>query len=222
MRQSWRSLRLSTANPFQLPPVITNPVTHIVAANTPLWRVHPSKYAELAFNPGLGNARFSPIKDASGNFIPTIYAGSGIGAALMETVYHDVPFGQGLKTYDRSRFGDMVISCISCTRPLRLAKLFGPATRNYPSECGGLTLSDAIHYPSTREWAKALHASGPLDGLIWVSRQHMDQLALMLFGDRVSASDLRIIQRLSPITLHPDASVQLDELATEMGLILLS
>ncbi len=77
---------MSTANPFQLPPVITNPVTHIIAANTPLWRVHPSKYPELAFNPGLGNARFSPIKDASGNFIPTLYSGSDIGAALMQTV----------------------------------------------------------------------------------------------------------------------------------------
>ncbi|ENO3977011.1 RES family NAD+ phosphorylase [Aeromonas veronii] len=212
---------MSTANPFPLPAIITNPVTHTVAANTLFWRVHPSKYAERTFNPGLGNARFSPINDSSGAPIPTMYAGSHISVALMETVYHDVSFGQGLKTYDRSRFGGLVISCITSTRPLCLAKLFGPATRNYPLEHGGLTQSDALHYPSTREWARALHASGPIDGLIWVSRQDSGQMALMLFGDRVSVSDLQIIQPSFPITEHPDASVLLEELAAEMRVILL-
>lgn len=214
------------AEPFPLPGIINNPYTYSLKKGTPLWRVHPSQYAEREFNPGKGNARFSPIKDAKGNQIPTLYAGSDIGAAIMETVYHDVPFGQGVKTYDRSRFNGSVISCITSTRDLCLAKLFGPATRNYPSDYGGLTQSDAIHYPSTREWARALHASVSsngvlLDGLLWSSRQHSDLLALMLFGDRVFASDLQIIQPLSPITVHPDASVLLEELATEMGVILL-
>ena len=217
---------MNMAEPFPLPGIINDPHTYSLKKGTPLWRVHPSQYAEREFNPGKGNARFSPIMDAKGNQIPTIYAGSDIGAAIMETVYHDVPFGQGVKTYDRSRFNGSVISCITSTRDLCLAKLFGPATRNYPSEYGGLTQSDAIHYPSTREWAIALHAcvmsqGAQLDGLIWMSRQHSGQQALMLFGDRVSASDLQIIQPLSPITMHPDASVLLEELAAEMGVVLL-
>lgn len=57
-----------------------------------LHRVHLDRYRPDAFNPGLaGNARFSPIQDDAGNPIPTLYAGTTMACALMETVFHDVP-----------------------------------------------------------------------------------------------------------------------------------
>jgi hypothetical protein len=72
-------------------------------ANVVLHRVHPEKYAATEFNPGPhGNARFSPIYDASGKSIPTIYAGETFECAAMETVFHDVPYEPGPKIYAKS------------------------------------------------------------------------------------------------------------------------
>jgi hypothetical protein len=46
-----------------------------------------------SFNPNpLGNARFSPIRDAAGNVISTLYAATTPQGGLMETIFHDVPY----------------------------------------------------------------------------------------------------------------------------------
>jgi hypothetical protein len=55
------------------------------------------------FNPSsLGNARFSPLVSASGDVIPTIYAGTTLDCAMMETIFHDVPFVGGLKSWSKT------------------------------------------------------------------------------------------------------------------------
>ena len=65
---------------------------------TVLHRVHQSQYQADQFNPGLrGNARFSPIQDNQGQAIPTLYAGTTLPCALMETVFHDVPHTAGCR-----------------------------------------------------------------------------------------------------------------------------
>ncbi|MCL7679539.1 RES domain-containing protein, partial [Klebsiella pneumoniae] len=38
-------------------------------------RVHSRQFAGDAFNPGYGNARFSPLQRADGRLIPTLYGG---------------------------------------------------------------------------------------------------------------------------------------------------
>lgn len=54
-----------------------------------LWRVYPRRYGVDGFNgTSLGNARFSPL-EAAGAIVPTLYAGSTLDVALMETVWHD-------------------------------------------------------------------------------------------------------------------------------------
>lgn len=66
-----------------------------------LHRVHQSKYQADEFNPGVrGNARFSPIQDEHGKPIPTLYGGTMMACALMETVFHDVPHTAGFKIFD--------------------------------------------------------------------------------------------------------------------------
>ena len=56
-------------------------------------RVHDAAYAANLFNPSpTGNARFSPIRDEAGAVIPTLYAATTPRGALMETIFHDVPY----------------------------------------------------------------------------------------------------------------------------------
>ena len=48
------------------------------------------------------------------------------------------------------------------------------------------------HYPDTRKWAESLYAAYPqAQGLIWPSRQDDRARAVVLFGTRVGASELR-------------------------------
>jgi hypothetical protein len=49
----------------------------------------------------------------------------------------------------------------------------------------------ATGYGQTVLWAAAVHESFPhLDGLVWTSRQHDRDFAGVLFGDRVSETDV--------------------------------
>lgn len=71
----------------------------LLSAGTILRRVHHEQYEADQFNPGVkGNARFSPIQNAKGRTIPTLYAGIAKECAMMETVFHEMSFAQGLKT----------------------------------------------------------------------------------------------------------------------------
>jgi hypothetical protein len=46
--------------------------------------------------------------------------------------------------------------------------------------------SPARDYPATALWAQALHQEfDDVDGLLWMSRQHDRDYALLLFGDRL-------------------------------------
>src|ERR1700749_4477241 len=52
-----------------------------------VYRVHPNVYGSVQFNPSsAGNARFSPLVTEAGGVIPTLYAGTTLDCALMETV----------------------------------------------------------------------------------------------------------------------------------------
>lgn len=101
-----------------------------VRAGTVLHRVHQEQYATDQFNPGVkGNARFSPIQNAEGGTIPTLYAGLTRECAIMETVFHDVPFAPGLKTYDKSKLDGQLYSTLEVTEDLALLDLASIALR---------------------------------------------------------------------------------------------
>ena len=69
-----------------------------------MYRVHDVIYAVDQFNPSpKGNARFSPILDLSRQVIPTLYAATTPRGALMESVFHDVPYRAGFKHIDAKR-----------------------------------------------------------------------------------------------------------------------
>ena len=157
------------------------------AAGTLVHRVHSIRFASNSFNPtGLGNARFSPIQNADGEIIPTLYAGETEECALMETVFHDVPFASGYKTMRKGKFERLVHSRLTIAAPLCLVDLSTIALRRLGIERKYLIDSSKVHYPESRGWAEALYIQKPNgQGLCWTSRQHDGARAVMLFGDRV-------------------------------------
>lgn len=161
--------------------------------DTVIHRVHQNKYAADEFNPGLaGNARFSPIKDASGGAIPTLYGGATFECAAMETVFHDVPFVPGLKTLDKAKLAGQVHSQIRPDADLLLADLRGKALRKLGVARNQLIDTEKDQYPMTRQWAEAIHKQCPdVQGICWTSRQDDSAQALMVFGDRMKKGVLQ-------------------------------
>ena len=56
-------------------------------AGPELHRIHPSLYGPDQFNgTDTGYARFSPIRDAAGGLIPTLYGGQSFNCAVCEVI----------------------------------------------------------------------------------------------------------------------------------------
>jgi hypothetical protein len=138
-----------------------------------LHRVHQSKYQADQFNPGAhGNARFSPIQDEQAKPIPTLYAGTTMACALMETVFHDVPHTAGFKSFDKVKLVEQVHSTVMVERELQLVDLASVPLRKLGVTRKQLIDTEKDQYPATRKWAEALHRQCPqAQGLSWVSRQ---------------------------------------------------
>ncbi len=142
--------------------------------------------------PGVGNARFSPIRNAEGDVIPTLYDGATKDRALIETIFHDVSFAPGLKTYDKSKIGAQVLSALEITADLELLDLASVPLRKLGISRRALIDTEKDQYPRTRKWAEVLYQQCPkAQGLLWVSRQEDTARAVMLFGDRVTPKTLR-------------------------------
>ncbi|MGY3616491.1 hypothetical protein ACVJGD_002687 [Bradyrhizobium sp. USDA 10063] len=176
-------------------------------------RIHLQIYGSSEFNPGLrGNARFSPIKASDGANIPTLYGGTTFDCAAMETVFHDVPFSAGLKTFDKWKLTDQVYSQLTPKRDLNLTDLSATALRKLGIQRNELIDTEKDKYPDTRKWAEAIHAACPgVEGLFWVSRQDDRAFAVVLFGDRLAAADLS--PSGGPYSVLADVTVYTDLLA---------
>lgn len=181
-------VRAATPQPFSNLHLTTVPLNQ----DTLLHRVHLPQYAADEFNPGKkGNARFSPIVDKSGKPIPTLYAGDTMACALMETVFHDVPYTAGLKTFSKSKLTDQVHSVLRVDATLQLVDLSSVALRKLGLTRKQLIDTEKYQYPATRRWAAAIHAADPtIQGLTWMSRQDDTSRALILFGDRIGPGSL--------------------------------
>ena len=189
-----KSRQSPPADTTPAPPATLHVSTMTWPKGTTLHRVHLEKYAGDEFNPGVkGNGRFSPIKSARGEPVPTLYGGSTFDcAAAMETAFHDVPFASGFKSYDKAKLKDQVHSRLTPGTDLMLADQRGKALRKLGIERKQLIDTEKDQYPATREWAEAIHAQCPdIQGLCWISRQDDGAQAVMLFGDRIASGVLR-------------------------------
>lgn len=190
------------------------------SATTVIHRVHPAIYGAEQFNPGpKGNARFSPITDASDTSIPTIYGGNTFHCAVMETVFHDVPFAPGLKSMRKTKLRGHDYSRILPTTDLTLADLRGPALRRIGIKRKDLIDTEKHRYRFTRTWAAAIHAQCPdVQGCCWVSRQDERALALIIFGDRVGADSFSIYAPSVDLVADTATYADLVDLADDIGL----
>ncbi len=168
-------------------------------------RVHNSQFGATEFNPGFGDGRFHPIAphgddDGRPTKIPTLYTASTHDGALSETVFHDVPIrGPGRYVMKEILLAQM-FSTVAPRRDLQLAQLYGFGLGRLGVTRRELIDTPASRYPQTREWARALHAAREnIDGLIWVSRQHDESKALVLFGDRVNRQTLAVVAAPIPL-----------------------
>jgi hypothetical protein len=160
-----------------------------------LWRVHPASYRSTEFNPSKsGNARFSPIRGSDGAIIPVLYGASTLAGAIMETVFHDIPTPPGEYTLDIEtlREQNLVVSRIRPKRRLQAVDLSTRGLKRLGLYRADLIDTPGTAYPLTRGWAEWLHGATPANGLLWTSRQDDAARAIVLFGDRLPQSALKV------------------------------
>ena len=172
-------------------------------------RIHNRNYAGDAFNPGRGSAtRFAPIKDSSGTNIPTLYAADTLEAAIFETIFHDV-----LAKTKKKRVSKVVVTArahaqLEAKRDLKLASLRQADLIKWGIKRNDLITTTPKLYASSAEWSEAIHHQfSDVEGLVWTSNQCDPDTAYLFFGDRVDASDFKIIATRDGQT---DASVLAD------------
>lgn len=193
-------------------------------AGKTLYRVHRRRYRSNVFNSAAhGNARFSPIRDAAGKIIPTLYAGTTLDCALMETVFHDVPYATGFKPLPLSILEEQVHSAIEVKQNLRLIDLGTVALHKLGIKRGHLIDTTKALYPRTRRWAEAFYKAFPdAQGLRWTSRQDDHAFALVIFGTRVKTNDLIPAQEPLPLIENGEALLPVLELAIRLGVTFVS
>jgi hypothetical protein len=178
----------------------------------------------VEFNPSsTGNARFSPLADTAGPVIPTLYAGTTLDCALMETVFHDVPFVAGPKMWSKAtHVAGKVWSQLTLSRGLALIDLSAVPLRKLGISRKDLIECDGSQYPETRAWARALHDQYPdAEGLTWTSRQADPARALVLFEDRLKGHVLNPSGSPTPLLLSDgSATPEILILAQRLGVLL--
>lgn len=176
-----------------VPPATLHATLTALPKGQVLHRVHQEQYRADQFNPGVrGNARFSPIQDEQGQSIPTLYGGTTMDCALMETVFHDVPHTAGFKSFDKGKLAGQVHSTVDVEQPLQVVDLSSLPLRKLGITRKQLIDTEKDQYPATRKWAEALHRQYPqAQGLSWVSRQDDSARAVVLFGDRIPSGALK-------------------------------
>lgn len=184
-----------------------------------LHRVHNERFKGNAFNATeKGNARFSPIFDHSGAVIPTLYAGSTLACALMETVFHDVPYSAGFKWLPLSILDLQVHSVLTLNRDLVLVDLGSVALHKLGIRRAQLIDTMKAHYAGTRRWAEALYEQFPKSqGLRWTSRQDDRAHAVVLFGNRIKSNAIARGSDSMPLIRHGEAILPVLDLALRLG-----
>jgi hypothetical protein len=202
-----------------LPPTFLNTSLVVWERDRKMHRVHDARYLGNQFNPtASGNARFSPIRDVSGTLIPTLYAGTSLDCALMETIFHDLPYRSGFKPVSKKKIAGKVHSIVLPRIDLTLIDLSSIALHKLGIDRVHLIDTTKAQYPRTRSWAEALYTQvQTAHGLSWTSRRHDQEQAVLLFGFRVSTSDLEILGPSLPLLGDPNSFIALIGLANRLG-----
>ena len=154
----------------------------------PLWRVYSQASGVTGFNrTGRGNARFSPLRVSDGEVVPTMYAGTTLAVALMETVLHDLPSpSAGFILTLNPAVETRRVAQLKLSGNVRLADFTALGLRKLGLRRQDVIDCDKRAYPSTRKLAEWVYAKRPdLQGIWWTSRQDDRAQALALFEPRL-------------------------------------
>lgn len=193
---AWASLPLADATIPKPPSPLTEPEVTVLPNGTELHRVHNSLFGAAQFNPGRGSrTRFAPFNDCAGMPVPSLYASDTLRAAIHETIFHDIPAGDKGKTVRLANVEEKTHSELSTLRDLRLVELRNVTLSRWSISRRDLISSSPVWFDQTVLWANAIHREFPqVDGLVWTSNQYDPDDAHLFFGDRVSASEFKVIR----------------------------
>lgn len=181
-------------------------------------------------NPGFGDTRFAPF-DAmgSGHRVPTLYLAQTLESALLETSLHNVTVASRVVA-EISLLGKLHAQVMP-PRELLLADLRDEQLQALGLDRTNIASSSSEHYPCTRQVARAIHAEGRLDGIIWHSRQaelaqHARSEVVVVFADRVPADrgqwSLLPARDANGSLLEGAGRLLLDQLAESLGVTIVA
>jgi RES domain len=198
----------------ELDPIVTE-----WAEATRIVRCHNARHGPAEFNRTASPGRFRPVR-RRGRIVGTLYGSEDLAGAVSETVFHDLPVGDGPRFLRIEALTPMVTSTLSPLRALRLATLHGHGLRRLGATRPQLIDSEADRYAALAAWGQALHdCPAEPDGIVWRSRHYDDAYALLLFGDRVRRRHLEIVEPPLPLAVGRGLE-RLMELAERAGITL--
>lgn len=148
-----------------------------IPAGRTFFRVYDATWGYDEYNPGFGDARFSPIDEPhTGRRIPSLYVAATRAAALLETVFHDLDAaGTGSCVVYEHALRGKLLACVRLPERAVVADLRDAELARLGLARSLLVASPAEHYPCTRRLAvdvlRRWVPSGQLQGLVWNSRQ---------------------------------------------------
>ncbi|WP_025776665.1 RES family NAD+ phosphorylase [Brevibacterium sp. VCM10] len=198
-----------------------------ISADTAWSRVYDSRFGRTEFNPGFGNARFSPFDSELGeNRVAAIYLAGTPEAALLEGSLRDGDVS-GIPEAEEESFHGLLHVELLASEEMQVADFRDPQLDDLGLKRTAISSNPSQHYPCTRTVAKAVHASRQnFSGIIWHSRQvEVSRLprvpVIVLFEERLSRG--RDAFRLNPerdsigSLYEGEGRVQLDTLLDRLG-----
>lgn len=142
---------------------------HTLRADTVWGRCYDNTWGYDEPNPGHGDTRFAPFRDAMGVFVSTMYLAENAVGALLETLFHDtLPGGVIFDAMLRGR----LLTYLAPPSDLLMIDLRDPALDDLGIPRSSIASSSAEHYPCTRHVARSLYAADTaVHGIVWHSRQ---------------------------------------------------
>jgi len=163
------------------------PAVDTVPAGKRLWRIHRQDTAALAFSTRIPTALTGGRFDCTDDSWGVLYAADSFEGAVAETILRTTPLVDvGERVVPFAQVRGRVVSVLELPRDLRVASLHG-ADAAAVGQGPWLTKCDAVDYPLTRMWARAIHdCDESLDGLVWRARFDEDRLSYAIWSDRCS------------------------------------
>ncbi|MDN5871397.1 MAG: RES family NAD+ phosphorylase [Nitrococcus sp.] len=185
-------------------------------------RVHSVAFGPLEFNPGkgMGGGRFDPLYDSHSKPVPTLYGASDFTAALSETLFRDAADHGSVITHPR--LAGLARSTLRVQREMLLVSLYDRGLQSLHIPYAALLGSSASAYARTRASAHAVcdttAATKNVVGMLYPPPSRATHDAVVLWGDRLSRSDLEVVE--GPASLaRADLYTRILAVAADLGFV---